>query len=116
MWRRGGIRLFVGSGVLAALAASAPMSAAAAADAPRPASAAELAAALAPAGRPVVVHVWATWCAPCVAEWPSLAGTLREAAGRVDVVTVALDEKSRRGTAARILAGAGGVPGRALLI
>ena len=43
-----------------------------------------------PAGKPLVVNLWATWCAPCVAELPTLdraAGTL---AGRVAVV--ALDQ------------------------
>ncbi len=83
---------------------------------PEPAGAAELRRAVRPEGRPRVVHVWATWCAPCVAEWPALAATLRAFAGRVDVVTVALDEPERRAAAARILAVAGGVPGHALLV
>ena len=32
------------------------------------------------AGRGVVLNLWATWCAPCVAELPSLAAFARKAA------------------------------------
>lgn len=42
-------------------------------------------------GRPVLLNLWATWCAPCVAEMPTLdtlAGTLD---GRVQVLTVSQD-------------------------
>jgi thiol-disulfide isomerase/thioredoxin len=68
------------------------------------------------AGRPLVVHLWASWCAPCVAELPALAAYLREVAGRrLDIVTLALDRPSAVAEAAKVLAGAGGVPGRALV-
>lgn len=38
-------------------------------------------------GRPVLVNLWATWCAPCVAELPALD----RLAARVRVVTVSQD-------------------------
>jgi thiol-disulfide isomerase/thioredoxin len=47
------------------------------------------------AGRVVVVDVWATWCAPCLAELP----TLRRIAARdpeVAVIGVSMDSMSRR--------------------
>ena len=38
-------------------------------------------------GRPVLVNLWATWCAPCVAELP----TLERAAAQVRVVAISQD-------------------------
>jgi thiol-disulfide isomerase/thioredoxin len=77
----------------------------------------ELDRALRPAnGRPLLVHVWASWCVPCRAEWPRLAAYLRQVGNkRLDFVTLALDEPSQAGAAARILEESGGVPGRCLL-
>jgi thiol-disulfide isomerase/thioredoxin len=75
--------------------------------------AAELRAALTPAGRPLVVHVWASWCVPCRAEWPALGETLRRSPA-VDVVTVAVEAPDTRAEAASVLLAAGRVPGRAL--
>jgi thiol-disulfide isomerase/thioredoxin len=44
-------------------------------------------------GRPVILNIWAKWCAPCLAEMPKLnqlqAGT---APGTLAVVAVAVDE------------------------
>jgi thiol-disulfide isomerase/thioredoxin len=45
------------------------------------------------AGRPILVNVWASWCAPCAAEMPALQQFAREQAGNgVQVVGIALDE------------------------
>ncbi|HYL04560.1 MAG TPA: TlpA disulfide reductase family protein [Thermoanaerobaculia bacterium] len=78
--------------------------------------AAGLSAALAAGGRPRLVHVWATWCMPCVAEWPVLAAALRPHAGRtLEVVLLALDDPAQAAAAGRILAGAPALAARSLL-
>lgn len=44
-------------------------------------------------GRPVILNIWAKWCAPCLAEMPELNRLQHEAApGTLAVVTVAVDE------------------------
>ncbi len=46
-----------------------------------------------PAGRPLLVNVWATWCPPCVKEMPELAAFSQSQGGEgVQVVGVALDD------------------------
>lgn len=49
-------------------------------------------------GRPVLINLWATWCAPCVKELPTLDALA--ATGKVRVVTVSQDS----GEAARVAA------------
>lgn len=44
-----------------------------------------------PAGRPLLVNFWATWCEPCREEFPALVKLDAEYEGRVDVITVSLD-------------------------
>ncbi|HVM82535.1 MAG TPA: TlpA disulfide reductase family protein [Candidatus Binatia bacterium] len=45
-------------------------------------------------GRPVVLNIWAKWCAPCVVELPTLDKLQRSAApGTLAVVAVAVDEQ-----------------------
>ncbi|WP_437738215.1 TlpA family protein disulfide reductase [Sorangium sp. So ce1335] len=45
-------------------------------------------------GRAVLLHVWATWCAPCRAELPALLDLGRELRrdGRIELVAVSVDE------------------------
>jgi thiol-disulfide isomerase/thioredoxin len=46
-------------------------------------------------GRPVVLNIWAKWCAPCLAEMPKLNALQAHAApGTLAVVAVAVDEPS----------------------
>jgi thiol-disulfide isomerase/thioredoxin len=49
----------------------------------------------APPGRPTLVNVWASWCAPCVEEVPDLATFAQKAGDRVGLVGV-LTTDSRR--------------------
>jgi thiol-disulfide isomerase/thioredoxin len=51
-------------------------------------------------GRVVVLHLWATWCLPCLKELPLLAKLAREASSRgVDFVAVSLDDPTERDAA-----------------
>ena len=43
-------------------------------------------------GRKVLLNVWASWCAPCVAELPTLEA-VAEGRNDIDVVTVSLDRR-----------------------
>ena len=45
-------------------------------------------------GRIVVLNMWATWCAPCVAEMPTLARLQAAYPGKVEVVAVSVDTES----------------------
>ncbi len=42
-------------------------------------------------GQPVLLNLWATWCAPCVVEMPMLDELAEELDGAVRVVTVSQD-------------------------
>ena len=44
------------------------------------------------AGMPLVINMWAVWCLPCRRELPVLADYARQAAGRVNVLTVHAQE------------------------
>ena len=46
-------------------------------------------------GRPVVVSLWATWCAPCVAEFPDLVAFARDRPA-VTVLSVSIDDPRDR--------------------
>lgn len=46
-------------------------------------------------GKVVVMNIWATWCAPCVAEMPTLAKLQAAYAGQdVEVVAVSIDSET----------------------
>ena len=42
-------------------------------------------------GRPLLVNLWATWCAPCVAEMPTLDGLAASSSEAMAVIAVAQD-------------------------
>jgi thiol-disulfide isomerase/thioredoxin len=58
---------------------------------------AEIAAGPALADRPVVLNLWAYWCAPCGEELPAMAEYQRRAGSAVTVVTVHQDENEGAG-------------------
>ena len=56
-------------------------------------------------GKVVVMNIWATWCAPCVVEMPTLAKLAAEYKGRpVDVVAVSIDRLDARDKAKAFIA------------
>jgi thiol-disulfide isomerase/thioredoxin len=56
-------------------------------------------------GKVVVLNLWATWCAPCVAEMPTLARLDAETVGQpVAVVPVSLDRVEDRANAEAFIA------------
>jgi thiol-disulfide isomerase/thioredoxin len=64
-------------------------------------------------GRVVVLHLWATWCLPCLKELPLLAKLAREASTRgIDFLPVSLDDPTERSAAlvGRVLAAKTGNP------
>jgi len=44
-------------------------------------------------GQPLLINLWATWCAPCVAELPQLDALARRHAGKLKVLTVNQDNE-----------------------
>jgi thiol-disulfide isomerase/thioredoxin len=56
-------------------------------------------------GKAVVLNLWATWCAPCVEEMPTLAKLAASSAGQpVVVVPVSLDRDEDRANAVAFIA------------
>ena len=53
----------------------------------------------APPGRPTLVNVWASWCAPCADEAPELVAFAERAGDRVGLVGVLTTDEPRRGLA-----------------
>lgn len=50
--------------------------------------------ALRPKGRPLLVNFWATWCEPCREEFPDLVKINADYKGRIDTITISIDELS----------------------
>jgi thiol-disulfide isomerase/thioredoxin len=48
------------------------------------------------AGRPLLVNLWATWCAPCKAEMPTLDALAALEEGEVSVIVVSQDLQGRK--------------------
>lgn len=42
-------------------------------------------------GKPLLLNMWATWCAPCVAEMPMLDAAAKSLEGKVKVIAVSQD-------------------------
>jgi len=55
-------------------------------------------------GDVLVVNLWATWCAPCMEEMPSLAELQRNFEGRLSVIPVSVDSEADREKAVAELA------------
>ncbi|MDQ4119916.1 MAG: TlpA family protein disulfide reductase [Acidobacteriota bacterium] len=49
---------------------------------------------LKPNARPLLINFWATWCTPCVEEFPELVKIGTDYKGKIDLITVSLDESS----------------------
>ncbi len=54
-------------------------------------------------GQVMVLNLWATWCAPCMQEMPTLAELQRRYQGRVRVVPISVDSERDRQKAQREL-------------
>jgi thiol-disulfide isomerase/thioredoxin len=51
-----------------------------------------------PQGKPLMINFWATWCIPCREEYPDLVKIDQEYRGKVDFITVSLDEIADKDT------------------
>jgi thiol-disulfide isomerase/thioredoxin len=47
-------------------------------------------------GRPLLVNFWATWCAPCVVEMPSLDALAARETGGIQVIAISQDLDGRQ--------------------
>ncbi|HZZ88145.1 MAG TPA: TlpA disulfide reductase family protein [Caulobacteraceae bacterium] len=62
-------------------------------------------------GKAVVLNLWATWCAPCVEEMPTLAKLSATSAGQpVAVIPVSVDRDEDRANAQAFIAKHGPLP------
>jgi len=53
---------------------------------------------LRPTGKPLLINFWATWCVPCREEYPDLVKIYEEYKGKIDFLTVSLDEPTELDT------------------
>ena len=53
---------------------------------------------LKPNGKPRLINFWATWCDPCREEFPELVKTDAAYKGKIDFLTVSLDDAEDIGT------------------
>lgn len=44
--------------------------------------------------KPIIVHFWATWCAPCIIEYPELMEMAHKNQNGINVITVAVQDSS----------------------
>jgi thiol-disulfide isomerase/thioredoxin len=49
--------------------------------------------------KPLLVNFWATWCVPCVEEFPDLVKLDNEFRGKLEIITVSLDDLADINTA-----------------
>ena len=54
---------------------------------------------LVPNGKPLLINFWATWCDPCREEFPELVKINAEYKGRIDFITISLDDLADMNTA-----------------
>lgn len=47
-------------------------------------------------GKPLLVNLWATWCAPCIAEMPTLDRLAEREKDRIQLIVVSQDMAGRR--------------------
>ncbi|MEO7673328.1 MAG: TlpA disulfide reductase family protein [Pyrinomonadaceae bacterium] len=52
-----------------------------------------------PNGKPLLINFWATWCDPCREEFPDLVKLDNEYKGKIDFITVSLDDPEDIGVA-----------------
>ena len=52
-----------------------------------------------PNGKPLLVNFWATWCGPCREEFPDLVKLDQEFKGKIDFITISLDDPGEITTA-----------------
>lgn len=45
-----------------------------------------------PNGKPLLINFWATWCDPCREEFPDLVVLDKDYKGKIDFITVSLDD------------------------
>jgi len=45
--------------------------------------------------KPIIIHFWATWCAPCVVEYPDLVKMATNKINDVNVITIAVQNNPK---------------------